>query len=82
VLRVHGGDFAILDIPAELGSDIVYIESHSGTSYLDAEADVAHYDDVHIEGLRRSLSEKESRNVIEQCRERYARSPTTTKGLR
>jgi transcriptional regulator with XRE-family HTH domain len=82
VLRVHGGDFAILDIPAELGSDIVYIESHSGTSYLDAEADVAHYDDVHIEGLRRSLSEKESRNVIEQCRERYARSPTTTNGLR
>jgi hypothetical protein len=80
VLRVHGGDFSILEIPAELGSDIVYIESHSGTSYLDAEPDVAHYDDVHGEGLRLCLSEKESRNVIERCRQYYARSPTTANG--
>lgn len=64
ILRAHVGDFALLEIPAALGSDVVYIEGHAGDSYLDAESDVRLYQDVFADALRRSLSADASRSLI------------------
>ena len=36
LLRAHAGQFVLLDIPDELGSDVVYVEGQAGDAYLDA----------------------------------------------
>lgn len=41
--RAHSGQFAILDVPQELGSDLVYTESHAGDTYLSDASDVRLY---------------------------------------
>jgi transcriptional regulator with XRE-family HTH domain len=62
--RAHAGHFVILEIPAELGSDVVFVESHAGSSYLDDTSAVAHYGAVHAEAVSAALSPGESRELI------------------
>lgn len=68
ILRAHVGDFALIEIPVELGSDVVYIEGHAGDSYLDARSDVRLYQDVFTDALHRSLSGDASRSLIGRYR--------------
>ncbi|MGI5126897.1 helix-turn-helix domain-containing protein [Pseudonocardia sp. CA-107938] len=39
----HGGPFGVMEFPPGSGSDIVYLEGHSGLAHLDAPSDVEHY---------------------------------------
>jgi transcriptional regulator with XRE-family HTH domain len=64
LLRAHYGHFVLLEIPDELGSDVVYIEGHAGEAYLDAQSEVDRYKDVFADVLRHSLSPSESRETI------------------
>jgi transcriptional regulator with XRE-family HTH domain len=64
LLRAHYGHFVLLEIPDELGSDVVYIEGHAGETYLDAASEVDRYKDVFADVLRHSLSASESRQTI------------------
>jgi transcriptional regulator with XRE-family HTH domain len=68
LLRAHLGHFVLLDIPEELGSDVVYIESHAGEAYLDGRSDVDLYKDVFADVLRHALPADESRGVIGRYR--------------
>lgn len=63
-LRAHGGDFVLLEIPAALGSSVVYIESHAGDRFLDGESDVDLYRDIHSDAVRQALSRSASRSYI------------------
>ena len=49
------GHFMLLDIPDDLGSDLVYIEGHAGETFLESESDVDLYRDVFDDALARSL---------------------------
>ena len=53
--RSHMGHFMLLDIPDDLGSDLVYIEGHAGETFLESESDVDLYRDVFDDALARSL---------------------------
>jgi transcriptional regulator with XRE-family HTH domain len=68
MLRAHFGQFVLLDIPEELGSDVVYIEGQAGETYLDMKAEVDTYKEVFDDVLRHSLSLEESRQVINRYR--------------
>jgi transcriptional regulator with XRE-family HTH domain len=70
--RAHMGHFMILEIPAALGSDIVYIEGHAGETFLEAESDVDLYRDVFDDALARSLDPDESREVLRRCAHHHA----------
>jgi transcriptional regulator with XRE-family HTH domain len=67
VHRAHGGDFVLLEIPAALGSSIVYIESHAGDRFLDDKSDVELYREIHADALRHALSREESQQYIRRC---------------
>jgi hypothetical protein len=62
--RAHKGHFMILEIPAALGSDVVYIEGHAGETFLETESDVDLYRDVFADALARSLDAGASREVV------------------
>jgi transcriptional regulator with XRE-family HTH domain len=62
--RAHMGHFMILEIPAALGSDLVYIEGHAGETFLETESDVDLYRDVFGDALARSLDAGASREVV------------------
>jgi transcriptional regulator with XRE-family HTH domain len=64
LLRAHFGRFSLLEIPEELGSDVVYIEGQAGETFLDVRSDVDHYRAVFADVLRNSLSPGESRKII------------------
>jgi transcriptional regulator with XRE-family HTH domain len=68
LLRAHYGHFVLLEIPEELGSDVVYIEGHAGETYLDAASEVDRYKDVFADALGHSLSPSESRETIARYR--------------
>jgi transcriptional regulator with XRE-family HTH domain len=68
LLRAHPGHFVLLDIPAELGSDVVYIEGHAGETYLDAKSEVDRYKDVFADVLRHTLSPAKSAEAIARAR--------------
>ena len=68
LLRAHPGRFVLLDIPAELGSDVVYIEGHAGETYLDAQSEVDRYKDVFADVLRHALSPAKSAEAIAHAR--------------
>jgi transcriptional regulator with XRE-family HTH domain len=70
--RAHRGHFMILQIPAALGSDVVYIEGHAGETFLEAKSDVDLYRDVFDEVLGRSLGPHESREVVHRCAHDHA----------
>ena len=64
ILRAHAGQFVLLDIPTELGSDIVFVEGHAGDSYLDSDADLALYQEVFADALASALSPRASAELI------------------
>jgi transcriptional regulator with XRE-family HTH domain len=72
ILRVHVGDFVLVEIPHDLGSDVVYVEGHAGESYMDAAADVRLYRDIFRDAVARSLSRGESRELIGRYRTDHA----------
>ena len=71
ILRAHAGHFVVLDIPRELGSDVVYIEGHAGDFYLDTPSDLRLYRDVFADALAHSLSPQESVKLITRYRARH-----------
>lgn len=70
--RAHAGQFVILEIPEELGSDVVYIEGHAGETYLDGRSDVDLYKDVFTDVVRFALPAAASRAVVARCLGRHA----------
>ena len=64
VRRPHLGRFVLLDIPDDLGSDVVYIEGHAGETILEGQSDVDLYRDVFADALARSLDPDESRDAV------------------
>jgi transcriptional regulator with XRE-family HTH domain len=70
ILRAHAGQFVLLDIPAELGSDIVFVEGHAGDSYLDSASDLQLYGEVFADALARALSPGASAEMITRYRAR------------
>jgi transcriptional regulator with XRE-family HTH domain len=64
LLRAHYGHFVLLEIPDEMGSDVVYTEGHAGETYLNATSEVDRYKDVFADVLRHSLSPAESQEII------------------
>lgn len=72
ILRAHSGHFVLLEIPRELGSDVVYIEGHAGETYLDAESDVDLYQDVLADARRHAMSPDESRAELRRYLDKFA----------
>jgi hypothetical protein len=72
VRRAHMGHFVILEIPDDLGSNLVYIESPAGETFLEAESDVDLYRDVLNDALARSLDVSASREAIHRRASHYA----------
>jgi transcriptional regulator with XRE-family HTH domain len=70
--RSHMGHFMLLDIPDDLGSDLVYIEGHAGETILEGESDVDLYRDVFDDALARSLDAGASRDAIGECAAHFA----------
>jgi transcriptional regulator with XRE-family HTH domain len=62
--RAHMDHFMLLEIPDDLGSDLVYIEGHAGETFLESESDVDLYRDVFADALARSLDAGASREVV------------------
>jgi len=62
--RSHHGHFMLLEIPDDLGSDVVYIEGHAGGKFLESESDVDLYRDVFDDALARSLDAGASRDAV------------------
>ena len=58
------GHFMLLEIPDDLGSDLVYIEGHAGETFLEAESDVDLYRDVFDDALARSLDAGASADAV------------------
>jgi transcriptional regulator with XRE-family HTH domain len=74
ILRAHAGQFVLLDIPAELGSDLVFVEGHAGDSYLDSASDLELYRDVFADALASALSPDASVEMVRRYRSRQHRS--------
>ena len=73
IRRAHAGHFALLEIPRELGSDVVYVEGHAGDTYLDAAPDVARYREVFDDVLdRMRWPPPRRRELITHYRARHA----------
>jgi hypothetical protein len=72
--RAHMGHFTLLDIPDDLGSDLVYIEGHAGETFLDGQSDVDSYRYVFDDALARSLDADASREAIRRSAARFASS--------
>jgi len=77
LLRAHGGHFVLLEIPRNLGSDVVYIESHAGETFLDESAHVDLYREVFAEAVVNALPVDESRAVID----RYLRAHVSSSAV-
>ena len=71
ILRAHAGQFVLLDIPAELGSDVVFVEGHAGDSYLDGADDLEVYREVFADALASALSPAASADLITRYRARH-----------
>ena len=72
LLRAHAGQFVLLDIPAELGSDVVFVEGHAGDSYLDGASDLELYGEVFDDVLASALSPNASAEMITRYRADFA----------
>lgn len=62
------GPFGVLGLPPESGSDLVFLEDHTGGRYLESEEDVRTYRDVFADLTARSLAPRVSRSVIARWR--------------
>lgn len=71
VRRAHAGRFAVLDIPDELGSDLVHTEGHAGESFLDSAQDLRTYRQVLADVRAAALEPDASRAVISGWRDRH-----------
>jgi transcriptional regulator with XRE-family HTH domain len=70
--RAHMDHFMLLEIPDDLGSDLVYIEGHAGETVLEAESDVDLYRDVFDDALARSWDAGASREAVRRSEARFA----------
>lgn len=70
--RAHDGQFAILDIPEELGSDVVFVESHTGSSYLEDPAEVAVFRGLAEEVRTNAMDTERSLATVRAYRDRHA----------
>ena len=70
--RAHMGHFVVLEIPDDLGSDLVYIESHAGETFLESESDVDLYGEVFDDALARSLDASASAEVVRRYADDHA----------
>ncbi|MDT0352513.1 helix-turn-helix domain-containing protein [Pseudonocardia charpentierae] len=70
--RAHMGHFVILEIPDDLGSDVVYFEGHAGESFLDGPSEVDAYDDVFAEVSGLALDARASRAAVRRYLDDYA----------
>ena len=62
----------LLQIPDDLGSDLVYIEGHAGETFLEGESDVDLYREVFDDALARSLDAGASREAVRRSVSRFA----------
>ncbi|MDN5915497.1 MAG: helix-turn-helix domain-containing protein [Pseudonocardia sp.] len=67
--RAHSGQFSILEIPDELGSDLVYTESHAGDTYLSDTVDVRLYRAILDDARARAQDPESSRDTLLRYRE-------------
>lgn len=72
--RAHDGQFAILDIPDELGSDVVFVESHTGSSYLEDPAEVRVFRGLAEEVRTNAVDTGRSLETLREYREWHAGS--------
>lgn len=70
--RAHMDHFMLLEIPDDLGSDLVYIEGHAGETFLESESDVDLYRDVFDDALARSLDARASFDAVRDGATRFA----------
>ncbi|ANY06488.1 helix-turn-helix domain-containing protein [Pseudonocardia sp. HH130630-07] len=71
VQRAHAGRFAVLEIPDELGPDVVHTEGHAGETFLDAARDLDTYRRVLADVRADALDPATSRQVVAQWRDRH-----------
>ncbi|MBC3194200.1 helix-turn-helix domain-containing protein [Pseudonocardia sp. C8] len=71
VHRAHTGRLAVLEIPDELGSDLVHTEGHAGETFLDSPGDLETYRAVLADVRGLALEPDASRAVIAGYRDRY-----------
>jgi transcriptional regulator with XRE-family HTH domain len=64
--RAHTGRFAVLEFPAAVGPPVVHVEGSAGTSYLEAETDVAVYEEVFADAARRALDPAASVTLVDR----------------
>ena len=72
VRRAHMGHFMLLEIPDDLGSDLVYIEGHAGETFLEAESDVDSFRDVFDDALARCVDAGATREAVRRSAARFA----------
>jgi transcriptional regulator with XRE-family HTH domain len=72
IRRTHVGHFMLLEIPDDLGSDLVYIEGHAGDAFLEGESDVDLYRDVFHDALARCLDAGASRDAVRRSAALFA----------
>jgi transcriptional regulator with XRE-family HTH domain len=70
--RAHLDHFMLLEIPDDLGSDLVYIEGHAGETFLETESDVDLYRKVFDDALARSLDGGASSDAVRRSASRFA----------
>lgn len=81
VSRAHVGRFAVLEIPAELGSDLVHTEGHAGETFLDGPEDLATFRTV-LAGVRAdALTPQRSRETVVRYRDVHRASTWTGTGV-
>jgi len=68
--RSLSGQFTILEL-AEPLVDVVYIEGHSGDTYLDNDSDVWLFKNLFADASARSLDRADSAELIKHCLDRY-----------
>ncbi|MDN5859877.1 MAG: helix-turn-helix domain-containing protein [Pseudonocardia sp.] len=66
--RGHGGSFGVLEFPPGAGSDIAYLEGHTGLTHLDTRGDVESFRAVFGDLLVHSLPVDVSRAEIDRFR--------------
>jgi transcriptional regulator with XRE-family HTH domain len=69
VRRAHAGRLAVLEIPDELGSDLVHTEGHAGEVFLDSPKDLDAFRRVLADVRRGALEPEASREVITAYRD-------------
>jgi len=65
----HGGPFGVMEFPPGAGSDVAYLEGHTGLTHLDARSDVENYRTIFGDLLISSLTTDVSRAEIDRFRD-------------